>query len=124
MTEAKVHRMHKPKYNEEKHPPLPSRIRLAASCWERVWTLMLIDPLDSPVRLDSVVNRFATDSVSIRGQLRTHRRLCIAITTQSLDDQNEFEIAMMIMAQIQKDLGEIERIEDRPAAIWPIEEFI
>ncbi|MDX1341691.1 hypothetical protein [Reinekea sp. G2M2-21] len=123
MTEANVRRMHTPVYKSSEYPPMPPRIRLAANCWERVWWLTLVAPLATPDRLAPLVNRFATETVSIRAQLRTCRRICFAITTQGLDDQSEFEIAMLIMAQINRELGEIERVEDRPANMWPIDLF-
>lgn len=123
MTEASVRRIHNPVYDEANYPPLPPRIRLAANCWERVWWLTLTDPLENPNLLAPLVRRFASDQVTIRAQMRTQRRICFAITAQNLDEQSEFEVAMMIMAQIHRELGAIERVEDRAANMWPVHEF-
>ncbi|MEJ2063337.1 MAG: hypothetical protein P8X74_08700 [Reinekea sp.] len=123
MTEASVRRLHSPVYSASKYPPLPPRIRLAAQCWERVWWFTLSDPVNEPDLLHPIVERFMTDSVNIRAYLRTRRRICFAITTRGLDEQSDFEIAMMIMAKFQQELGMIERVEDRPATAWPINEF-
>lgn len=123
MKEATVRRMHTPVYSETQYPPLPSRIRLAANCWERVWWLTLVEPLENPERLKSLCQRFTTDTVTVRAQMRTHRKVCFAITTQELEEQSEFEIAMVMMAHVDKDIGSLERIEGRPSAMWPIEEF-
>jgi hypothetical protein len=123
MTEAKIRRMHKPVYDDAMHPPLPARIRLAANAWERVWRVALIDPISSSDRLPSLVDRFSSEIVTIRTQMRTHRLLYFAIITQDLDEQNDFEIGMLLMAYIDKEIGTIERIEDRPAHRWPVKEF-
>jgi hypothetical protein len=123
MTEANVRRMHTPVYCDSKFPPLPPRIRLAANCWERVWWLTLVNPVTEPNRLEPLASRYANEFVNIRAQMRTQRRVCFAITTQGLDEQNEFEVAMMIMAQIDRELGPIERVEDRSANMWPIDDF-
>jgi len=85
--------------------------------------MSLVDPIDSPVQLMPLVNRFSTDKVSIRAQMRTRRRICIAITTEGLDEQSEFELAMLIIAHVNRELGDIERVEDRPLNLWPIEYF-
>ena len=123
MTEASVQRLHSPLYSKSKYPPLPPRIRLAADCWERVWWLTLSSPVTEPERIQSIIKRFMSDAVTIRAQMRTQRRICFAVTTQRLDEQSEFEIAMMIMAKLRDELGLIERVEDRPATAWPIDEF-
>jgi hypothetical protein len=123
MTEANVRRMHTPVYSEAKYPPLPPRIRLAANCWERVWWLTLVNPIQEPSLLKPLANRFGSDYVTIRAQMRTQRRVCFAITTQGLDEQSEFEVAMMIMAHIDRELGPIERVEDRAVDMWPIDDF-
>lgn len=123
MTEANVRRMHAPRYSDKQYPPMPPRIRLAAQCWERVWWLTLVDPMTAPDRLAPLVSRFETETVNIRAQMRTQRRVCFAVTTQGLDEQSEFEIAMMIMSLINREIGEIERVEDRPVTMWPIDDF-
>lgn len=123
MTEASVRRIHNPLYSDEKYPPLPPRIRLAANCWERVWWLTLTDPVSKPELLNELVKRFGNEQVNIRAQMRTQRRICFAITAQGLDEQSEFEIAMMIMAYINREVGAVERVEDRAAKMWPINEF-
>ena len=102
---------------------MPPRIRLAAHCYERVWWLTLVDPMEQPERLSPLVNRLASDVVTVRAQMRTRRRICFAVTTNGLEEQNEFEIAMRIMAMINREIGEIERVEDRPVNMWPISEF-
>ena len=123
MTEASVQRLRSPLYSESKYPPLPPRIRLAAQRWERVWWLTLSEPVTEPELVEPIISRFATDNVSIRAQMRTQRRLCFAVTTSGFDDQSEFELAMMIMAKLQETFGVIERVEDRSASAWPIDEF-
>jgi hypothetical protein len=115
--------MHTRVYDGAMHPPLPARIRLAANSWERVWRVALIDPIGSAEKLPSLVDRFSSEIVTIRTQMRTHRLLYFAIITQDLDEQNDFEIGMLLMAYIDKEIGTIERIEDRPAHRWPIKEF-
>jgi len=119
MTEANIRRIHAPVYSDAKYPPLPTRIRLAAKCWERVWWLTLIDPMVQPERLIPLVSRYSTETVTVRAQMRTCRRLCFAVTTQDLDEQSEFEVAMVIMAHINREMGAIERVEDRPSSMWP-----
>ncbi|ATX76344.1 hypothetical protein REIFOR_01198 [Reinekea forsetii] len=123
MTEAKIRRMHKPVYDDAMHPPLPARVRLAANAWERVWRVALIDPVNSSDKLPSLVDRFSSEIVTIRTQMRTHRLLYFAVITQDLDEQNDFELAMLLMAYIEKEIGTIERIEDRPAHRWPVKDF-
>lgn len=123
MTEANVRRMHTPMYSEKQYPPMPPRIRLAANCWERVWWLTLVDSMQDPDRLVPLVSRFNSDTVTVRAQMRTGRRICFAVTTEGLEEQSEFEIAMMIMALIDREVGEIERVEDRPISMWPVDEF-
>ena len=123
MAEATIRRLHAPICISADYPPMPSRIRLAAHCWERVWWMSLVDSISHPDRLTPLVSRFSNDKVSIRAQMRTRRRICIAITTEGLDEQSEFELAMLIMAHISRELGEIERIEDRPLNMWPIQQF-
>ncbi|EAR10472.1 hypothetical protein [Reinekea blandensis] len=125
MTKANVQRMHSetPLYSEGQFPPMPPRIRLAAHCYERVWWLTLVDPMEQPERLSPLVNRLASDVVTVRAQMRTRRRICFAVTTNGLEEQNEFEIAMRIMAMINREIGEIERVEDRPVTMWPISDF-
>ncbi len=123
MTQAKIHRMHTPVYCETKYPPLPPRIRLAANCWERVWWLTLQQPIESPQDLDSLSKRFSNDSVTVRAQMRTQRRICFAITSQELTDQTDFEVAMTIMASINQEMVPIDRVEDRPVDMWPISDF-
>ena len=76
-----------------------------------------------PERIKSFVNRFSTEKIGVRGQMRTGRRICFAITTQGVDEQSEFELAMVIMAQIERELGAIERVEDRPSNMWPYLDF-
>lgn len=122
-TDASISRLHVPEYNSRDYPPLPPRIRLASNCWERTWWLTLIQPVTQPERLKSFVKRFCTDTVDIRATLRTSRRLCFAVTGAELDQQSEFEIAMLVMAHIERDFGHIERVEDRPASVWPYREF-
>lgn len=122
-SEAKVSRLHVPEYSSRDYPPLPPRIRLAAHCWERVWWLTLTEALNQPERLKSFIQRFCTESVSVRASLRTRRRICFAVTANELDEQSEFEMAMLIMAHIERDFGLIERVEDRPATVWPYREF-
>jgi hypothetical protein len=123
MTEAKVRRMHNPVYNSEEFPPLPPRIRLAANCWERVWWVSFVDPMTQVERLAPIASRFSSETVTIRAQMRTQRRVCFAITTNGLDEQSEFEVAMMVIAKVHQEIGHIERVEDRPSSMWPIEEF-
>lgn len=125
MTKANVRRMYSdtPLYQEGDYPPLPPRIRLAVNCWERVWWLTLVDPLIQPERLTPLVNRLSSETVSVCAKLRTRRRICFSLQTNGLEEQNEFEIAMRIMALISRELGEIERVEDRPASMWPIDKF-
>ncbi|MDN3649927.1 hypothetical protein QWZ13_13485 [Reinekea marina] len=123
MTAAKVSRIHSPSYSPKDFPPMPPRIRLAANCWERVWWLTLHQDLKEPQELTGFLDQFVTDSVKIRAQMRTRRRLCFAVTTTGLDENSEFEIAMTIMAYLERNLGAIERVEDRPATMWPYEEF-
>lgn len=123
MIKANVRRMHTPYYDSDQFPPLPPRIRLATETWERVWWLTLSEPLDSNDKLQQLVQRFATDRVILKAQMRTQRRVCFAVTTQGLDEQSEFELAMMIMAKIHTELARIERVEDRPASVWPIDNF-
>jgi len=122
-TDANVSRLHVPEYNEHDYPPLPPRIRLAANCWERVWALTLTEPLNQPERLKDFVKRFCTDTVTVRATLRTRRRLCFAVTAADLDQQSEFELAMLIMAHIERDFGLVERVEDRAATVWPYRDF-
>lgn len=123
MTEATVRRLRKPLYQESLYPPLPPRIRLAANCWERVWWLTLKDPMTQPDRLAPLVKRFESETITLRSQLRTCQRICFAVTSEGLDDQSEFEVAMMVMAAIHRELGVIDRVEDRPATTWPIDDF-
>ncbi len=123
MNKASVHRMHKAIYNESKYPPLPARIRLSACNWERVWWLTLTQPLAQPDQLDTFVKRFSSDNVSVRAQMRTHRRMCFAVVTEDIDEQSEFEIAMNIMSHIERELSQIERVEDRTADAWPYLDF-
>ena len=123
MTEANVRRMHAPRYSDKEFPPMPPRIRLAAQCWERVWWLTLVDPMTTPDRLAPLVSRFETETINIRAQMRTQRRICFAVTTRGVDEQSEFELAMMIMSLINREIGEIERVEDRPVSMWPIDDF-
>ncbi len=122
-TDANVSRLHVPEYNEHDYPPLPPRIRLAANCWERVWTLTLTDVVNQPERLKDFVTRFCTENVAVRATLRTRRRVCFAVTGSGLDEQSEFELAMLIMTHIERDFGLIERVEDRPATVWPYRDF-
>lgn len=122
-SEANVSRLHVPEYNSRDYPPLPPRIRLAANSWERVWSLTLTESLTQPERIKGFVQRFCSDSVNVRATLRTRRRICFAITASELDDQSEFEMAMLIMAHIERDFGLIERVEDRAATVWPYREF-
>lgn len=125
MTTAKVQRMRSetPLYTDDSYPPLPPRIRLAADCWERVWWLTLVDPMSQPERLAPLVDRLTSEYVSLRAQMRTRRRICFAVTSNGLEEQNEFEVAMRIMALINREIGEIERVEDRPVSMWPIDQF-
>ena len=123
MTEARVQRLHTPVYSEDVYPPLPPRIRLAANCWERVWWLTLHNPVAQPLHLNSIAERFCSDKVTVRAQMRTCRRLCFAVTSVELDEQSEFEVAMTLMNEVMKEVGEIERVEDRPVAMWPIDQF-
>ncbi len=123
MTEANVRRLHNPLYNETKYPPMPPRIRLAAECWERVWWLTFVSPVTDVSGIDSIVERFETDTVKLRAQMRTQRRLCITVKSTGLDEQSEFEIAMMVMSMLQREFGSIERVEDRLASVWPIDDF-
>ncbi|MFQ3229911.1 hypothetical protein [Reinekea sp.] len=123
MTEAKVSRIRTPSYSPKAYPPMPPRIRLAANCWERVWWLTLSKDVQHPEKLKGYVDQFASENVSIRAQMRTRRRLCFAINTKGLNETSEFEIAMTIMAYLEQNLGEIERVEDRPSTMWPYLEF-
>ena len=123
MTEARVQRLHTPLYSEQLYPPLPPRIRLAAESWERVWWLTLIDPITDIKKLDAIAQDFNDGAVNVRAQMRTCRRLCFAVTTRFLDEQREFEVAMSLMSEVQKQLGQIERVEDRAVDLWPIHDF-
>lgn len=123
MTEATVHRIHAPSYTTSEYPPMPPRIRLARNCWERVWWLTLAEPLYDRSILDKLVKYYTDGKVVMRAQMRTHRRICFAITATDLDEQGEFELSMMIMSRIQRDIAQIERVEDRLASCWPIDEF-
>lgn len=123
MTAAKVTRIRTPSYSANEFPPMPPRIRLAANCWERVWWLTLSSDVTDPDKLKGFLDQFITDNVKIRAQMRTRRRLCFAVNTTDLDENSEFEIAMTIMAYLERNLGAIERVEDRPAAMWPYLEF-
>ncbi|MCH8530834.1 MAG: hypothetical protein LAT65_08275 [Saccharospirillum sp.] len=121
--ETNISRLHIPEYSEDAYPPMPPRIRLAAHCWERTWCVTLSQAPQQAHLLSTFIKRFCSDTVTVRAGLRTRRRLSFAITTQNLDDQSEFELAMMIMAHIERDFGVIERVEDRPATVWPYREF-
>ena len=102
---------------------MPPRIRLAVKSWERVWWLTLANDVQRPERLKSLVDQFVSENVSIRAQMRTRRRLCVAINTKDLDESSEFELTMMLMAYLERELGAIERVEDRPSTIWPYLEY-
>lgn len=123
MTQAKVRRLHTALYSTEKYPPMPPRIRLAATCWERVWTVTVADPIAHPEKLPMIIQRLTTDTITIRAHLKTSRRICFAITTMNLDDQSEFELAMIMMSRISSEMGEVVRVEDRPAHMWPIQNY-
>ncbi|MEX0623382.1 hypothetical protein [Saccharospirillum sp.] len=130
MTEAKsrldanVSRLHAPRYSSTELPPLPPRIRLAARCWERVWNLTLSQaPSAQCEPIKSFAQRFNTEVVTTRGFMRSNRKLCFAITGEDIGVQAEFELAMTIMARLESEYGPIERVEDRPAQIWPYQAF-
>lgn len=115
--------MNVPLYSKKNFPPMPPRIRLAAHCWERVWWLTLSESTAQPERLRDLLTQFETDTIKIRIQMRTQRRICFAVQTEELEEQSEFELAMTIMALINQEMGEIERVEDRPANMWPMDDF-
>jgi hypothetical protein len=131
MTEAKsrfdanVSRLHAPNCSSSELPPLPPRIRLSARCWERVWNLTLSEaPGAQSETIKSFMQRFNSEFITHRAFMRSNRKLCFAITGEDLGEQAEFELAMTIMAQIEQEYGPIERVEDRPAQVWPYREFI
>ncbi|MHA7879350.1 MAG: hypothetical protein ACX931_06155 [Saccharospirillum sp.] len=121
--DANISRLHVPEYSLDAYPPLPPRIRLAARCWERTWCITLSQAPQHPQHVPTFIKRFCSDTVTVRAGLRARRRMTFSITTENLDDQSEFELAMMIMAHIERDFGTIERVEDRPATVWPYREF-
>ena len=130
MTEAKprldanVSRLHAPRYSSSELPPLPPRIRLAARCWERVWNLTLSQAPDAQCEpIKQFIQRFNTEAITTRGFMRSNRKLCFAITGEDIGEQAEFELAMTIMARLEAEYGLIERVEDRPAQIWPYQAF-
>lgn len=123
MTEAKVTRMRIPQYAQTIYPPLPPRVRLAANCWERVWWLSLSSDVAGPQLLEPIAKRFSGDQVLVRAQMRTRRRLCFAVTGTGLNEQDEFEVAMSVMAYIEREIATIERVHDRAAEAWPYDHF-
>jgi hypothetical protein len=130
MTEAKsrldanVSRLHAPRYDNSELPPLPPRIRLSARCWERVWNLTLNQaPGAQSEPVKSFVQRFNSDTITVRGFMRSNRKLCFAITGEDIGEQAEFELAMTIMARIEQEFGAVDRVEDRPAQVWPYQLF-
>lgn len=123
MTEAKVTRIRTASFTPVDYPPMPPRIRLAADCWERVWWLTLSADVQHPENLKGFIDQFVTENVKVRAQMRTRRRLCFALNTKGLNEASEFEIAMTIMAYLEQNLGAIERVEDRPANMWPYLEY-
>lgn len=130
MTEAKsrldanVSRLHAPRYSSSELPPLPPRIRLSARCWERVWNLTLNQAPGAECEpIKSFIQRFNTEAVTTRGFMRSNRKLCFAITGEDIGEQAEFELAMTIMARLEAEYGLIERVEDRPAQVWPYQAF-
>lgn len=130
MTEAKsrldanVSRLHAPRYSSSELPPLPPRIRLSARCWERVWNLTLNQAPDAQCEpIKSFIQRFNTEAITTRGFMRSNRKLCFAITGEDIGEQAEFELAMTIMARLETEYGLIERVEDRPAQVWPYQAF-
>lgn len=123
MTEAKVTRMRIPQYAKSIYPPLPPRVRLAANCWERVWWLSLSSDVSGPQLLEPIGKRFSDEHVQVRAQMRTLRRLCFAITGTGLTEQDEFELAMTVMAFIDREIAPIERVHDRAAEAWPYDHF-
>lgn len=123
MTEAKVHRIHAPQFSDPEFPPMPPRIRLAISCWERVWWLTLSEPIESLEPVHSILKDFSSDTVILRAQMRTYRKICIAINSRDLDEQAEFELTMSLMARINREVSTIDRVQDRLASRWPITQF-
>lgn len=69
------------------------------------------------------IKDFADESVVLRAQMRTYRRICVAINTQNYDEQSEFELSMEVLARIHREVASIERVEDRFASYWPITLF-
>lgn len=104
-------------------PPMPSRRRLSSSSWERVWWLLLHTPITSTEGVAKFSDHFNTPNLNVRAQMRTANRMCLAITSTDLDDDEVFQRTMEILAAIEDQFGAIEKIEDRPASVWPYRNF-
>ncbi|TCS41332.1 hypothetical protein [Reinekea marinisedimentorum] len=123
MTQAKVRRIRTPRFSDPEIPPLPPRIRLSATCWERSWWLTLAEPIANIEPVREIIKDFAADNIVLRAQMRTYRRICVAINTRDIDEQGEFELSMEVLARIHREVATIERVEDRLASYWPITLF-
>lgn len=99
-------------------PGLPPKRRLSRHYWERVWTIQFEHPLSEPYSIHGFAEKWSTDNVQFKFQLRTPSRICVVFRTTEMADDELLALSMELFAKMEKSIGHIERIEDKPAAIW------
>ena len=107
----------------ETSPPMPPRRRLSAGSWERIWWLQLHSGVSDLNSLQDFAHDWCDPQLNVRAKLRTSTRICLAITCVDMTEGEVFEKTMTLLACFEDRYGPIDKIEDRPAIVWPYREF-